>query len=86
MISSSSFASLDIVIESKIALAGSSELFSPRLNTLFELLSGVINVFVARPLLVWGNANKPNGDPRASTLIPRNVTNVATAIQTCNWY
>ena len=86
MISSSAFASLDIVIESKIALAGSSELFSPRLNTLLALSSGVNRVFEERPLRVCGNANKPKGDPRASTLIPINVTKMVMAIHTCNYY
>ena len=85
MISSSSFASLDIVIESKIALAGSFGLFWPRLWTFLELSSCEARVFEARPLRVCGNANKPKGDPRASTFIPINVTNTAMATQTGTW-
>ena len=84
MISSSSFASFEIVIESKIALVASSALFSPRVNTLLGLSNCCCNVFVARPLLVCGKANKPNGDPRASTFIVMNVTRKVRATQTCS--
>lgn len=70
-------------MESRIALVGSPELCPPRLNTLLELSSFVVRVLDERPLRVCGNANKPNGNPRASTFIPINVTNTARASQTC---